>query len=95
MVSSIVELDQQYGDQLAVIGIDADESPDVVQSFVEKHGLTYLNLVSDVKTLQAYRLRAHPFTVLITPEGRVFRSHLGYIDKETLERDVRALLELK
>ena len=95
MVSSIVELDQQYGDRLVVIGVDAAESPDVVRSFVDKHGMTYLNLVGDAEMLQAYRLRGHPLTMLITPEGQVFRSYLGYTDKATIEGSVRALLGLE
>jgi hypothetical protein len=95
MVSSIVELDQQYGNQLVVIGIDAQESPDVVRSFVEEHGITYLNLIADAETMRAYQLQGHPFIVLTTPEGRVFRTYLGYTDKAALERDVRALLGLE
>jgi uncharacterized protein YyaL (SSP411 family) len=95
MVSSIVELDQQYGDRLVVIGVDAAESPDVVRAFVDKQGMTYLNLIGDEEMLQAYRLRGHPYTVLITPEGQVFRSYLGYTDKATVEGSVRALLGLE
>jgi hypothetical protein len=92
MASSIVELHQQYGNQLTVIGIDAQESPDVVRSFIEDYEMTYLNLVADAEVLQVYQLRGHPFTVLVTPEGRAFRSYLGYTDKATIEQDVRALL---
>jgi hypothetical protein len=94
-VSSIVELDQQYGDQLMVIGIDADESPAIVRAFVDEHDVTYLNLIAGRETMLAYRLRAHPFTVLITAEGQVFRTYRGYTEKEALERDVRALLGLE
>jgi hypothetical protein len=95
MVSSIVELDRRYGDQLVVIGIDAAESPDVVRDFVEEHGMAYLNLIGDVEMLEAYRLRAHPYTVLIAPHGQVFHTYLGYTDKATLEERVRALLGLE
>ena len=95
MVSSIIELDQQYGDRLVVIGIDAAESPKVVRAFVDEHGMTYLNLIGGEETLQAYRLRAHPYTVLITPQGQVFRAYLGYTDKASIEGDVRALLGLE
>jgi hypothetical protein len=95
MVSSIVELDQQYGDQLVVIGIDSQESRQVVRSFVEEHNMTYLNLIADAKTLRAYHLEGHPFTVLVTPEGRAYRVYMGYTDKAALESSVRALLELE
>ncbi len=95
MVSSLIELDQQYGDRLVVIGVDAAESPDVVRAFVGKQGMTYLNLIGDEETLQAYRLRGHPLTMLITPQGQVFRAYLGYTDKASIEGDVRALLGLE
>jgi hypothetical protein len=95
MVSSIVELNQQYEDQLVVIGIDARESPEVVRSFVEEHDMTYLNLIADAETLRIYRLGGHPFTVLVSPEGRAFGAYRGYTDKATLELGVRALLELE
>jgi hypothetical protein len=95
MASSIVELDRKYGDELVVIGIDAQENPDVVRSFVEQHDMTYLNLIADGETIRAYQLRGHPFTVLTTPEGRAFNAYLGYTEKATLERDVRALLGLE
>lgn len=95
MVSSTVELHQQYGDQLIVIGLDVQESPEVVRPFVAKHGMSYLNLIADGPTLQRYGVRAHPLTVLITARGEVFTGYMGYIDKVSLERDVRALLELE
>ena len=95
MVSSTVELHEQYGDRLAVIGMDVQEDPAVIRSFVAEHGMSYLHLISDVETLQAYGVRGHPMTVLITPGGQVFRVYSGYTDKEVLEQDVRTLLGLE
>ncbi len=77
-----------------VIGIDADESPGTVRAFVDEHDVTYLNLIAGRETMLAYRLRAHPFTVFVDAEGQVFRSYVGYTEKEALERDVRTLLGL-
>ena len=95
MVSSTVEMHQQYGDQLVVIGLNTQESPEVVRPFVAEHGMTYLNLMADVPTLQRYGVRAHPLTVLITARGEMFTGYMGYADKAPLERDVRALLGLE
>jgi hypothetical protein len=92
MVSSIIELDRQYRDQLAVIGIDADESPAVVRAFVDEHDLAYLNLIAGRETLLDYRVQAHPFTLLITSEGQIYRTYLGYTDKAVMEEDIRTLL---
>lgn len=95
MVSSTVELHEQYGDRLAVIGMDVQEDPDVVRSFVDEQGMRYLHLISDADTLQNYGVRGHPMTVLITPGGQVFRVYSGYTEKAALEQGVRALLELE
>lgn len=92
MVSSINELDRQYRDQLVVIGLDADESTDVVRAFVDQHELAYLNLIAGRETLLDYRVRAHPFTLLVTSEGQVYRTYLGYTDKAVMEEDIRTLL---
>ena len=69
MVSSTVELHQRSGDRLVIIGIDAAEDPEVVRSFADEHDMTYINLIGDMETLWAYRVRGHPFTVLITADG--------------------------
>ena len=95
MVSSTIELHQQYGEQLMVIGLDVQESPEVVRPFVAKQGMSYLNLIADAPTLQRYGVRAHPMTVLITARGEVFSGYMGYLDKASIERDVRALLGLE
>ena len=83
------------GDQLMVIGLDVQESPEVVRPFAAEHGMTYLNLITDGPTLQRYGVRGHPLTVLITARGEVFSDYPGYTDKASIERDVRALLGLE
>lgn len=57
--------------------------------------MSYLHLISDADTLQAYGVRGHPFTVLITPGGQMFRVYVGYTGKATLEQGVRELLRLE
>jgi len=95
MVSSMVELQDQYGAQgLAVIAIDAGEEAEVVRAFVAQHGVNYLNLLGDMNVMQAYRLTGHPLTVLVTPQGTIYKQYLGWRPKEEVERDVRALLAL-
>ncbi len=95
MVSSLIELDQQYGDQLVIIGIDDSETPEVIRSFVDEHGMTYLNLIGEAKVFRDYQVQGHPFTALITSEGQMFRSYLGYTDKAVIEPDIRALLGIE
>ena len=95
MVSSTVEMHEQYGPELAVIGMNALEEPAAVRRFVAEQGMTYLNLIADESTLRTYEVRGHPFTVLIAPDGQIFSTYVGYTDKAALEQGVRELLGLE
>lgn len=91
----MVELQEQYGAQgLAVIGIDAGEEAEAVRDFVEQNGVNYLNLLGDREVMQTYGLTAHPLTVLITPQGTIYKQYLGWREKQELEQGVQALLDL-
>lgn len=89
----MVELQDEYESKgLVVIGIDVDEEPEVVRSFVEERGIDYINLLGDVKVFRDYRLTAHPHTVLITPQGEIHNVYIGLVSKEVLEEDIETLL---
>lgn len=94
MVSSLVELQDRYRDEgLVIIGIDVgDEEAEWVKIFTEERGVNYINLMADRKVVREYQIRAHPFTVLVTPQGAIFTSYLGAVEKEVLEKDIKALL---
>gem|GEM_PF-1490194 len=95
MVSSTVDVHERYGDELVVIGMNALEEPDAVRAFTDEQGMSYLNLIADEETLGAYGVRGHPFTVLISPDGLLAQTFVGYVDGETLEAGVRTLLGLE
>lgn len=89
----MVELQNEYESKgLVVIGIDVDEEPEVVRSFVEERGIDYLNLLGDVKVFRDYRLTAHPYTALVTPRGEIQNVYIGLVSKEILEKDIETLL---
>jgi hypothetical protein len=95
MVSSMVELQDQYeGQGLVVVAVDAGETAEVVRAFTEQHELNYLNLLGDAEVMRAYRLTGHPLTLLVTPQGSIFRQYLGWRSKQEVEQGVRALLGL-
>jgi hypothetical protein len=90
-----VELQDQYEAQgLTVIAIDAGEEAGVVRDFVEQNGVNYLNILGDADVMQAYHLTAHPLTVLITPQGTIYKQYLGWREKQELEEGIRGLLDL-
>jgi len=75
--------------------MNALEEPDAVRAFTDEQGMSYLNLIADEETLGAYGVRGHPFTVLISPDGLLAQTFVGYVDGETLEAGVRTLLGLE
>ncbi len=89
----MVELQEEYESKgLVVIGIDVEEEPEVVRSFLEERGINYLNLLGDVKVFRDYRLTAHPHTALVTSQGEIHNTYIGLVSKEALEKDIEALL---
>lgn len=94
MVPSLIELQEQYGKRgLVILAIDVgDEDMSKVRAFVQANKVNYINLMADARVTQAYRLTAHPFTVFVTPQGEIFSTYLGFMNKEALERELLALL---
>ncbi len=91
----MVEFQDQYGDQnLVIIAINAGETTEVVRAFAEQYELNYLNLLGDAPVMQAYNLRGHPLTVLVTPQGTIYKQYLGWRPKQDVEQGVQALLAL-
>ena len=95
MVSSTVRMHEQYGSELVVIGMNVLEEPAAVRRFTAEQDMNYLNLIADEATLRTYRVRSHPLTVLITSDGQIYRTYVGYTASEQLEEGVRALLGLE
>jgi hypothetical protein len=95
MVSSTVDVHERYGDELVVIVMNVLEEPEAVRAFTGEQGMAYLNLIANEDTLRAYGVRGHPLTVLITPDRGIAQTYFGYVDGETLDTGVRALVRLE
>ena len=78
---------ESYEDQgFVVLGIDFDESADLVAAFGDELGLSFpLLLDPGGKIQQQYRVRGYPTTVVLDREGRIQSYHIGVLTKSQLD----------
>ena len=92
------ELRQAYlGDGFEVVGIALDEVQ-AARDFVEELGIQYPNLVGSTDVMAAIRLYGNstgalPYSVLIDRDGIIRWTRMGVLHRDTLEPEIRALLE--
>lgn len=100
-IPHLTELYSKYrNDGLVVMGISLDrKEPQEVQSFLEKLGVEYINLVGNDEIFENYSrlaglgtIRGIPATFLIDREGRICKSFMGLTKKQILEEAVQSIL---
>lgn len=70
----------QYQDRMMVIGVACNDKTDSWKQCIDKHELSWLNLIQpkDDKTTQQYGVLQFPTKILITPEGKVINAPRGH-----------------
>jgi thiol-disulfide isomerase/thioredoxin len=94
-IPDLAELQKQYGDKgLAIVGVSLDEQgPEVVKKFMKQFQMTYLVVIGNEKIVAAYGgIEGIPTTFVIGRDGRIVSRHIGFAEKEVLEREIRSLL---
>ena len=79
---------------LEIVGVSLDEQGwTVVKPYIQKAQVTYPVVIAD-RTLQtAYgRIDAIPTTFIVDKKGNIVDRHVGYMDKGTFEKKIKALL---
>jgi cytochrome c biogenesis protein CcmG, thiol:disulfide interchange protein DsbE len=87
---------ERYRDRgLVVLGIDAQDFRVDGRRFADRYALTYpLAYDGTGSTLGRYGLTGFPETWFVSRSGRLVGEHVsGPLDEETLERNIRVLLE--
>ena len=95
-IPGFVELHEKYKDRgLAVVGIQVQDQPDGLKSFVEQYRMTYPVLVGmghdDLEEAFA-PIWGLPTTFIISRDGLICRKRMGLHAKEQFEKDVLGLL---
>jgi thiol-disulfide isomerase/thioredoxin len=94
-IPGFVELQQQYKNDLVVIGLSVDDTAEKAKPFVEQFKVNYpivLGLGRD-DIQDAYGpIYGIPASFLISRDGKVCKRHLGIAPKAQFEREIKALL---
>jgi peroxiredoxin len=81
------------GSGFAVIGVSMDEDGwKSVKPFLAKTNLNYPVVIGNEGLAKQYGLEAMPMTLLIDRDGKIAASHVGLVDKEIFESEIRVLL---
>jgi thiol-disulfide isomerase/thioredoxin len=94
-IPSLVELQQQYGDQLVILGVSIDDPLSKLKPYATKMHMNYPVLVGkDRQDVQdAFGpLFGIPVSVFVDREGKIWKRHSGIASREQFEREIKALL---
>jgi len=95
-IPALLALQEQYADQLMILGLSIDTVPPAeVQKFAAQFKLNYPVAMSTSQIEDAFGgVSAVPVTFVIDPEGRVVKRHVGMINPQVAEHEIRALTKL-
>jgi cytochrome c biogenesis protein CcmG/thiol:disulfide interchange protein DsbE len=91
------EFQRTYGAQgLHVVGVSLDEDGwKVVMPFIRSAKVPYRIILGDEATARKYGIANMPDTFLIDRHGRVAAAYVGLVDKDDVEKNIRAILSPK
>jgi len=96
-IPAFIELREEYGDRgFEILGIAID-TPDLVENFVKKIGVTYPVVhgemdAASVSAAYGNTRGSLPYSVLLDRAGNIRFLHTGELSKEDLEAELKALL---
>jgi len=95
-IPSLKALHDAYAEKgLTILAISMDDDPEkVVPPFVEKHKISYTNLLGNPEVADAFGgVVGLPTTFLVDRNGTITDTYVGGTPKEVFERRIRELLE--
>ncbi len=94
-IPGYIELQDDHAkDDLVIIGVSLDrKGPEVVKSFMEKHGMNYVVVMGNEKTVEAFGgFRGIPTTFIIDRDGNIRDKKTGAEEKEVFEKRLKKYL---
>jgi cytochrome c biogenesis protein CcmG/thiol:disulfide interchange protein DsbE len=91
----LIELQDQYEDELVILGVSVDDTPEKMKPYAEQMKINYPLLVGlgreDFQDTYG-PLWGIPVSVFINRDGKIHKKHSGIATKEQFEREIRAAL---
>jgi thiol-disulfide isomerase/thioredoxin len=94
-IPDLVRLQEQYRDDLVVLGFSVDDTPDKMKPYADQYKINYPLLVGNGRedVQDAYGpLWGIPVSVIIDREGKIAKKHSGIASREQFEREIKPLL---
>ena len=94
-IPSLVELQEQYSDDLVVLGLSVDDTAEKLLPYAAEFKMNYPVLVGNGRedVQEAFGpLFGIPVSVIIGRDGIIAKKHSGIATKEQIEREIKALL---
>jgi thiol-disulfide isomerase/thioredoxin len=94
-IPSLVELQEQYKDDLVVLGLSVDDTAEKLLPYAAEFKMNYPVLVGNGRedVQEAFGpLFGIPVSVIIGRDGVVAKKHSGIATKEQIEREIKTLL---
>jgi thiol-disulfide isomerase/thioredoxin len=94
-IPSLVELQDQYRDDLTILGVSIDDPADKLKPYAAEFKMNYPVLVGNghQDMQDAFGpLYGIPVSVIVGRDGRIAKKHSGIATKEQFEREIKALL---
>lgn len=95
MIPWFIEFQNRYGPQgFAVLGVAMDdEGISVVKPYAAKASMNYTVVLGNEETAEAWGgIFGLPTSFVIDRQGRIQAKHIGLIDRDVFEKDIRGLL---
>ncbi len=93
-IPHLVELRNTYSDdELLIIGINLDKSPEIMEEFVDRMGINYLTSHDSGEIQTMFRVASIPFNLIYAKNGRAVYAKPGLISSEEMKRTVAYAME--
>ena len=94
-IPSLIELQKQYPNDLVVLGVSIDDTPEKLVPYAKEFKVNYPLLVGNGR--QDFQDAYGPFygipvSVFVGRDGKVTKKHSGIASKEQFEQEIKALL---
>ena len=95
-IPDLVKLQEQYKDQLIIIGVSSDEGPtDVVSRFAADYRINYPIVMETPELTKAFPgIFALPTTFVVGPDLKMMQRHVGQIRPAQIELETRVLAKM-
>jgi peroxiredoxin len=95
-IPDLIELQQQYKDDVVILGFSVDDTAAQLKPFADEYKMNYPVLVGlgHENIQEAYGpMWGIPVTVIIDRAGKIAKKQSGIRTKEQIEREIKALLD--